>query len=139
MKRWTKAALAGLLVVGLAAPAFAEETTVTGELVTVMCYTKNGDKGRGDAHLSCATKCANEGYPLAIVTSDGALYKITGTLTADKNAQLKSLLAKPYTPFSDANQASGAGCEFVARLRGEPGILDGHADREVIQALEHVA
>jgi hypothetical protein len=94
MMRWTQAALAGLLVVGLAAPAFAEERTITGEMVTVMCFTKNGDNGRGEAHLSCATKCANEGYPLAIVTSDGALYKITGTLTADKNAQLKSLLAK---------------------------------------------
>jgi hypothetical protein len=92
--RWTKAVLAGLLVVGLAAPAFAEETMVTGELVTVMCFTKNGDKGRGDAHLSCATKCAKEGYPLAIVTSDGSLYKITGALTTDKNEQLQSLLAK---------------------------------------------
>jgi hypothetical protein len=94
MTRWTKAALAGLLVAGLAAPVLAEESTVTGELVTVMCFTKNGDKGRGDAHVSCAVKCAKEGYPLAIVTSEGALYKITGTLTTDKNAQLQSLLAK---------------------------------------------
>jgi len=94
MMRWTQAAFAALLIVGLAAPAFAETTTVTGELVTVMCYTKNGDKGRGDAHLSCAQKCAKDGYPLAIVTSDGALYKITGTLSAEKYGQLQPLLAK---------------------------------------------
>jgi predicted lipoprotein with Yx(FWY)xxD motif len=83
-----------LLLVGLTMPAWAETTTVKGELVTVMCYTKNGDKGRGDAHLSCAQKCAKEGYPLAIVTDDGALYKITGTLSADKYDQLQPLLAK---------------------------------------------
>src|SRR5665213_3156686 len=38
MMRWTKTVLAGLLLVGLAAPASAETTTVKGELVTVMCY-----------------------------------------------------------------------------------------------------
>ncbi len=88
------AVLVAALLVGAAAPMMAETTSVTGELVTIMCYTGHGDKGRGEAHVSCATKCAKQGYPLAVLTSDGTLYKLTGKLTTDHNAGLQSLLAK---------------------------------------------
>ena len=89
-----KVALAVALAIGVVTPMMAETTSVTGELVTIMCYTGHGDKGRGEAHVSCATKCAKQGYPLAVLTSDGTLYKLTGTLTADHNAGLQSLLSK---------------------------------------------
>lgn len=68
--------------------------TVRGELITVMCFVGNGEKGRGTDHAACALKCANEGYPLAIITDDGEMYKITGKLTADNSAALRELLAK---------------------------------------------
>jgi hypothetical protein len=67
--------------------------TVQGELVTIMCVAKNGAKGQGAAHVDCAVDCAKKGYPLAILTADGAMYKITGPLTADDNVKLQPLLA----------------------------------------------
>jgi hypothetical protein len=81
---------------GLAVPtsAQAQTTTVRGELITVMCFIGNGDEGRGDDHAACALKCASEGYPLAILTESGELYKVTGRLTADKNAALRDLIAE---------------------------------------------
>jgi hypothetical protein len=72
----------------------AQSVTVRGELITVMCFVGNGEKGRGADHAACALKCANEGYPLAIVTETGEMYKVVGKLTADKNAALRDLLAK---------------------------------------------
>lgn len=86
--------LGGLFVAGSAIGAQAPVSTVRGELITVMCFVGNGEKGRGEDHAACALKCANEGYPLAIVTKAGEMYKITGKLTADKNAALRELLAK---------------------------------------------
>src|SRR5687767_8860252 len=91
MRVWATMAAAAVMMIGLSMPTSAEVTTVTGELVTVMCFTKNGDNGRGDDHAACALKCAKEGYPLALVTSDGEMYKLTGKLTADNNAALQSL------------------------------------------------
>ena len=38
----------GRAMAGLSAAPLAQETTTTGELITVMCYTGNGAKGRGD-------------------------------------------------------------------------------------------
>ena len=94
VKTW---ALTAAVLMGAAAPAVADTISVTGELVTIMCVTGHGDKGRGEAHVSCALKCAKQGYPLAVLTSDGTLYKLTGTLTADHDAALQSLLAKNVT------------------------------------------
>ncbi len=94
MRQWVSAAVVAALAAGVVAPARAEVKSVTGELVTIMCYTKNGDKGRGDAHAACAQKCAKGGYPVAVLSSDGTLYKIIGKLTAEKNEQLQPLLAK---------------------------------------------
>lgn len=83
-----------LFIAGAVASTYAAEQTVKGELVTVMCVAKNGEKGQGPAHVDCAIDCAQKGYPLAVLTSDGTLYKITGSLTADNNAKLQPLLAK---------------------------------------------
>ena len=88
--------LAGLALAASAitVQAQAQVSTVRGELITVMCFVGNGEKGRGADHAACALKCATEGYPLAIVTRDGEMYKITGKLTADNNLALRELLAK---------------------------------------------
>lgn len=85
---------AAILAGGLTPTAQEKASTITGELITVMCYTGNGEKGRGDDHAACALKCAKEGYPLAVLTSDGDLYKLVGELTKDRNAGLYDLIAK---------------------------------------------
>ena len=45
---------------------------VTGEVVDVSCYLQLGKHGA--AHVACATKCANNGQPIGLLTSAGTLY-----------------------------------------------------------------
>ena len=49
--------------------------TITGEVVDTGCYLGSGE--RGEKHVSCATKCINQGMPMALLTSDGSLYLLT--------------------------------------------------------------
>ena len=83
----------------------AESSTVKGELVTIMCYTGHGEDGRGEKHASCALKCAKEGYPLAVLTDDGTLYKVSGSLSEDNNAKLHDLIAKRVVATGDIKEA----------------------------------
>ena len=92
--RFVAIVLGSLFVAGSEISAQAPVSTVRGELSTVMCFVGNGEKGRGEDLAACALKCSTEGYPLAIVTPAGDMYKITGKLTADKNIALRELLAK---------------------------------------------
>ena len=78
-------------VLALSAPVFAE--TVTGKVVDMACY--NADKSNtGVDHKmpadtkDCALGCAKAGQPMALLTSDGKVYQISGGLAADKNAKL---------------------------------------------------
>ena len=45
---------------------------VSGEVVDVSCYLQLGK--HGSAHTECATKCANNGQPLGLLTSGNTLY-----------------------------------------------------------------
>jgi hypothetical protein len=87
-KRWMIGSLATALL-ALAVPALAAD--VTGILVDTACYNFNkanttmAHKGMTD---TCAADCAKKGNKLAVVTKDGEMYEITGTLTADNNAKL---------------------------------------------------
>jgi len=80
------------VVLALSAPVFAE--TVKGQIVDMACY--NADKSntgvdhkmpKGDTK-DCALGCAKAGQPMALLTSDGKVYEISGSLAADKNAKL---------------------------------------------------
>ena len=81
-------------VVALTAPAFAASETVKGQVVDMGCY--KADKSntgvdhkmpKGDTK-DCALGCAKAGQPLALLTSDGKVYQISGSLAAEKNAKL---------------------------------------------------
>ena len=81
-------------VVALAAPAFAKEETVKGQIVDQSCYMKDKASNAGKDHkmpqdvTDCAVSCAKKGAPLALLTSDGKLYTIGGGLAANKNEKL---------------------------------------------------
>src|SRR5437867_357566 len=49
--------------------------TITGEVVDTGCYIAHS--ARGEKHVSCATKCINQGMPMGLLTSDGTLYLVT--------------------------------------------------------------
>jgi hypothetical protein len=76
---------AAAFVVAMGAPAFAKTETVKGQVVDQECYQR---EGKVDDDRSCAVSCAKDGKPLALLTSDGKVYQITGGLAANKNAKL---------------------------------------------------
>ena len=81
-------------VVALGTPAFAKTETVTGQIVDQTCYTKDMASNKGVDHKmpadtkDCAIGCAKKGAPMALLTSDGKLYQITGGLAAEMNAKI---------------------------------------------------
>jgi hypothetical protein len=94
MRQLMTIALSAGLMVGAGFTASAEVKDVAGELVSIMCVAGNGDSGHGEGHSACALKCVKEGHPLGVMTSDGTIYKLKGTLTADHNTALQPLIAK---------------------------------------------
>ena len=81
-------------VVALGVPAFAKTETVKGQIVDQTCYMKDMANNKGVDHKmpadtkDCAIACAKKGAPLALLTSEGKLYQISGGLAADSNAKL---------------------------------------------------
>jgi hypothetical protein len=78
----------------LAAPAMAKEETVTGKIVDMSCYNADHSNTGVDHKMpkgdtkDCAIACAKAGRPLALLTTDGKVYEISGGLAAEKNAKL---------------------------------------------------
>jgi hypothetical protein len=94
MRKLTVVVIGGACLVALSVPAFAKTETITGKVVDQACYMKDKVNNAGDDHkmpkdtAACATACAKEGHPLALLTSDGKLYEIAGALADNKNAKL---------------------------------------------------
>src|SRR6266849_7522736 len=85
---------AAAFVVALGAPAFAKVETVKGQLIDQSCY-KMSKTNTGERHQmrngpvdDCATECAKEGRPVALLTTDGKVYQVTGDVAANKNEKL---------------------------------------------------
>jgi len=72
------------------------QKSVTGELVDMGCYL--GHAARGEKHVSCATKCINQGMPMGVLTSTGTLYLVTlDHGDYDPYTQLKAMAGKNVT------------------------------------------
>ena len=105
-----------LLFAGFAAPVVAHEghmsggkaamKTVTGEVVDMGCYL--GHAARGEKHVSCATKCLNNGMPMGLLTSNGTLYLLTlNHDNADPYNSLKNMAGKNVTVTGEVMARSG--------------------------------
>lgn len=109
--------LAALAVVGLAVPAIAHEghhmagekvvrKSVTGEVVDMGCWL--GHAARGESHVSCATKCLNQGMPMGLLTSNGTLYLVTlDHDNADPYNSLKTMAGKNVSVTGELLTRSG--------------------------------
>jgi len=102
MKRFTAILL--ILVAAFVLPALADEhggpksaeKTLTGEVVDMGCYLGHG--AHGEKHISCATKCINNGMPMGLLTANNQLYLITlNHDNADPYNQLKTMAGKNVT------------------------------------------
>jgi hypothetical protein len=94
MRRVLIALIGAAFVLALGGSAFAKVETVKGQLIDQACYKMN-KANTGERHQmrngpedDCATECAKEGRPVALLTSDGKVYQVMGDLAANKNAKL---------------------------------------------------
>jgi hypothetical protein len=101
-------------VVTLGAPAFAKEATVKGQIVDVSCYNMDKANNAGVDHKmpkgdtkDCALGCAKAGRPMALLTSDGKVYELTGGLAADKNAKIIPHVAHTVEVTGEVTEANG--------------------------------
>ena len=94
MRRMFAGLTAATFVLALGVPAFAKVETVKGTLVDQGCYradkTNTGQKHtmKSGPMDDCATMCAKMGMPVALVTTDGKVYAVTGDFAANKNEKL---------------------------------------------------
>ena len=80
--------------------------TITGEVVDMGCYL--GHAARGEKHVSCATKCLNQGMPMGLLTSNGTLYLVTlDHDNADPFNGLKDMAGKNVTVTGELLTRSG--------------------------------
>ena len=110
-------------IVVLGAPAFAATQTITGQLIDQSCY--NMDKSntgvdhkmpKGDTK-DCAIACAKGGRPVALLTSDGKVYTVTGDLAADKNAKLVPHMSHTVALTGDVTDKDGKMMISAANLK----------------------
>ncbi len=110
MKHILTGLTAAAFVAVLAMPVFAKTGTVTGQLVDTACYSKdkantgNEHKGMG---ATCAQDCAKKGTPVALLTSDGKVYQVTGGLAANNNAKLVPHMSHTMEITGDVTEKDG--------------------------------
>ena len=56
---------------------------------------------------ACAVQCAKAGKPVALLTSDGKVYEVTGGLAADKNAKLSGHMLHTVEITGDVTEKNG--------------------------------
>lgn len=80
--------------------------SITGEVVDTGCYL--GHAARGVKHVSCATKCINQGMPMGLLTTDGTLYLLTPNHDdADPYNSLKGMAGKTVKVTGTAMSRGG--------------------------------
>ena len=112
MRRMSAGLTIAAFVLALGAPLMAATETVKGKIVDVGCY-KMDKTNTGNTHkmpkemTECATACAKEGKPMAILTEDGKVYEITGGLAADKNAKIIAHISHTVEVTGDVTEKDG--------------------------------
>ena len=112
------AAIAAGLFVVASFPLAAATETVKGQIVDQACYMKDMANNKGNDHKmpadtkDCAVACAKKGAPMALLTSDGKVYTITGGLAANNNEKLVAHVG--HTVEITGDTASTAGKMTIA-------------------------
>lgn len=104
MRKSVSSVAAAALLVLMSVPAFAKTETVKGQVIDQECYLR---EGKVDADKACAVECAKSGKPMALLTSDGKVYEITGGLAANKNAKLVAHVLHTVEITGDVTEKAG--------------------------------
>jgi hypothetical protein len=104
MRRFLAGAAAVAFVASFSVPLFAKTETIKGQLVDQECYLM---EKKVEADSSCAVSCAKSGKPVALLTSDGKVYEVTGGLAANKNAKLTAHMLHTVEITGDVTEKGG--------------------------------
>jgi hypothetical protein len=90
---------------------WAKTMTVKGQVVDEGCSLREmGQKG-GDQKAAemdqCAIDCAKRGEPVALLTADGKVYRISGGLAANNNAKLVAHMGHTVEITGDVTEKDG--------------------------------
>jgi hypothetical protein len=100
-------------IVALGAPLLAATETIKGQIVDESCYKMDKSNTGADHKMpkgdtkDCALGCAKAGRPMALLTSDGKVYELTGGLAADKNAKIIPHIAHTVEVTGDVTEKDG--------------------------------
>lgn len=104
MRSFIAGVAGAVFVVTMAVPAFAKTETIKGQLIDQECYLM---EGKVEADATCAVQCAKAGKPVALLTSDGKVYQVTGGLAANKNARLTAHMLHTVEITGDVTTKDG--------------------------------
>jgi hypothetical protein len=117
---------AGLTVVvfmALGGVAFAATQTISGQLIDQTCYKMDKSNTGVDHKMpsgdvkDCATACAKMGRPVALLTSDGKVYVVTGDLAANNNAKLVPHMSHKVELTGDVTEKEGSSTIAATNLK----------------------
>ncbi len=107
MKNYFVLAAAAAIVTGSALPALAAPQTLTGEVISLNCYSQN-KRNVGKVGYLCALGDVKwEGNPPALLTADGKVYQIAGPVVSDNNARVAPLLGHQVTITGEVSEYLG--------------------------------
>jgi hypothetical protein len=96
MKTRTALCILALAAIGLAHDEpKGKPVTVTGTVIDTGCYMSHA--AIGEKHIDCATLCAKNGVPLAIVDVAGKIYMPVAADHKNQNAKLLPFVEKKVT------------------------------------------
>ena len=103
-------AVAGFVAL-FGASSWAKTMTVKGQVIDEGCSLREmGQKG-GDQKAAemdqCAIDCAKRGEPVALLTADGKVYRISGGLAANNNAKLIAHMGHTVEITGDVTEKDG--------------------------------
>jgi hypothetical protein len=87
--------------------------TISGQLIDQSCYKMNSSNTGVDHKMpsgdvkDCAITCAKMGRPVALLTSDGKVYTVTGDLAANNNAKLVPHMSHKVELTGDVTETGG--------------------------------
>ena len=113
MRKLSACLAAGALMTLTAGPSFGAVQTIKGQVVDEGCSLKemaahkDGDHKMSAGMAECALECAKKGEPLALLTPDGKVYRITGGLAANKNERLIAHMNRTVEITGDVAEKDG--------------------------------
>lgn len=104
MRHFIAGVAATVFVVTMSAPLSAKTETIKGQLIDQECYLM---EKKVETDAACAVQCAKAGKPVALLTSDGKVYQVTGGLAANKNAKLTAHMLHTVEITGDVTSKDG--------------------------------